>query len=354
MVVRVEHGAGTYRVVTSPGLAGLGEAAREVVREGRCVVVSDTTVGPLWMDAVVSELRRAGFSAHTLQIPAGEPHKHMATWSDLVDALLGLGLDRQTPIFALGGGVVGDVVGFAAASVLRGVPFIQVPTTTLAMIDSSVGGKTGVNHSRGKNLIGAFYAPMLVWAGLNTLTTLDPRARAAGLAEAVKAALLDDAALFAWMEANAGPLAEGQPGALAHVITAAVRVKARVVAEDERERGRRALLNLGHTVGHAVERVAGFGTLLHGEAVAVGMAAELRWMAAEGVCAEALVERVCSLCTRLGLPVVVPDLDPASLRDAMELDKKRTGARLSLPVVSAAGRSSLMSLPVHRLSELLS
>lgn len=354
VIVDVDLGDRSYDVVIAPSLDGLGPAIASSVGATRCVLCTDDTVGPLWAAAATDSLTGAGVAVERLTVPAGEVHKTRDTWWSLVDGLIGLGVDRRTPVVALGGGVLGDLAGFAAASTLRGLPFVQVPTTLLAMVDSSVGGKTGFNHPRGKNLVGAFHQPRLVWAALDTLTTLDPRERRAGLGEVMKTALLGDAALWSRLTHEAAALGEGTSEVLAEVVAACVRTKAAVVAEDEREAGRRAVLNAGHTVGHALETVVGYGTLRHGEAVGLGLVAETAWGVSEGLTEDAQLPRaIAAVLDAAGLPVRAPSADRAALVRAAEMDKKARGDTLTLPVVVRPGRCALVSLPRTRLPELV-
>jgi 3-dehydroquinate synthase len=353
LTLPVQTQLGAYDVCVRPTLHGLGEAVAAVSRSPRAVLVTDDTVGPLWADA--AERALAGVDLVRLVIPAGERNKHRDTWWGLVDGLLEARVDRRTPVIALGGGVVGDLAGFAAAATLRGLPVIQVPTTLLAMVDSSVGGKTGFNHPLGKNLVGAFHQPVLVWAALETLQTLEPRARNAGLGEAVKHGLIDDAALFERLESDAAAVADGHPDVLAEVVAACVRSKAGVVADDEREKGRRAILNAGHTVAHAIEQVAGYGAWFHGEAVAMGLVAETAWAEDTGLTEEpGLARRVSDLVDALGMPSAIPDLDATRLEAAMRVDKKTHGDMLRVPAPMRVGEVRLVDLPLHNVSHLLS
>ncbi len=345
-----------YEVVIAPDLHGLGEAIAPLARSGRVLLATDSTVDGLWGDACVDAIEAGGVSVVRLPpMPAGEVNKTRAAWWDLVDAALAAGVDRNTPWVVLGGGVPGDVAGFAAASVLRGVPLIQVPTTTLAMIDSSVGGKTGFNHPLGKNLVGAFHAPSLVWAPIATLATLPERDRRAGLAEAVKAGLVEDRALFDRLLMGAEAVRDGDPDALAAVVAQAVASKARVVSEDERERGRRAILNAGHTVGHAIETVAGYGVLRHGEAVGIGLVEELSASVRAGWTVDpGLPAQVAGLLDRLGLPVTrPPELAEDALRKAIRVDKKADGAMLVWPVVHEVGQCVTHRVPWANAEDLL-
>lgn len=352
--VNVALGERAYDVVVTRALQGVGAAVRGVSASERVFVVTDDRVAPLWADALEAELAGAGLTATRVVVPQGEAGKHRDTWWSIVDGLITGGVDRRTPVIALGGGVVGDLTGFAAASALRGLRFIQVPTTLLAMVDSSVGGKTGFNHPRGKNLVGAFHQPRLVWAALDTLSTLEPRDWRAGLGEVVKTALIADADLFAQLERDASALRDGDFEALAPVVARCVEVKAEVVAEDERESGRRAILNAGHTVGHAYETALGYGALLHGEAVGIGLVAEAAWAVRVGLCEDpGLPERVARLLEALGLPAEQPNADTADLVSAMRVDKKAGANMLTVPIVPRVGSCALHKIPLDRLEELV-
>ena len=354
-VVNVALGSRSYPVVIHRGdPEALGERFAELFSAERAVVVTDANVGPLWADAVQGSLLRVGVRSHRITLAAGETHKTLLTWQHLVTDLLDRGVHRGTPVLAVGGGVVGDVAGFAAASVLRGIPYVQVPTSLLAMVDSSVGGKTAVNHPNGKNLVGAFYQPQLVFASLQTLTTLPPRELRAGLAEVVKTALLGDANLFATLEREAQALVAVDLDTLMPVISRCVEIKATVVAADERETGRRAVLNLGHTVGHGLEAAAGYGTLLHGEAVGLGLLAEARWAVKEGICLDVdLPNRLTCLLQRLKLPTTFPAVDRATLRDKMAVDKKVIADIVTLPMPRGVGDVELVQVSKRRLAELV-
>jgi 3-dehydroquinate synthase len=318
------------------------------------VVVTDEVVARIWLGAARASLEGAGIQVFAVVIPSGEANKTLATFSACLDAVLGHSIDRRTPILALGGGVVGDIAGFVAATALRGLPFVQVPTTLLAMVDSSVGGKTGINHTSGKNRIGAFHQPSLVFAPLSSLSTLPPRERSAGLAEVIKTAVLGDADLLRDLERGGERMLGSDPTALAPIIARAVEIKARVVAEDEREAGARAILNFGHTVGHALEHALGYGTLLHGEAVALGMVAETRWAIATGICRErTLADRIATLCARLGLPPSTPPVDRSLVVQALALDKKAMNRHLRVPMPLQSGKMVLIEHPFERLVELL-
>jgi shikimate kinase / 3-dehydroquinate synthase len=344
--VPVPASSGAYTVAIRSDLRGLGAAVRRATGASAVAVVTESRVAPLWLEPARRALAADGVAAPApIVLPAGEEHKTVEVWRACLDALIARGVSRDVPVVALGGGVLGDVAGFAAATALRGLPLVQVPTTLLAMVDSSVGGKVAVDHPSGKNLIGAFHQPALVWAPLSTLDTLPAREVRAGLAEVVKVALLFDADLYEALErlpADRLPAA----GALADLIARAVALKAAVVSDDEREAGPRALLNLGHTVGHAVEAAAGFGQVLHGEAVAIGLVAEARVAAELGFGPADLPARVEALLRRLGLPTRSPLLASDAAARAVSLDKKRRGAMLTWPVALAVGRSALRAVPV--------
>jgi 3-dehydroquinate synthase len=343
--------------VVQGGLEGLGSDLVGVLPPGPTVLVTNPRVGALYGPAALASLASAGFRPSTVEIPGGEASKTLETWADLVDGLLEAGIDRTTPVVALGGGVTGDVAGFAAATVLRGVPLVQVPTTLLAMVDASVGGKTAVNARQGKNLVGAFHQPRLVYAATRVLSTLEDAEFRSGLGEVVKHAVLADADLFAWLEGNTAALAARDPAAIAHVVRRCCEIKAGIVAEDEREAGRRAVLNLGHTAGHALETALGHGVLKHGEAVAVGMIAEARFWAARGGGAGGPT-RLASLLAALGLPLSAPSqADPAAfarrLAAAAAMDKKSVRGTLVLVMPLSIGCVRLERIQRDELHTLL-
>jgi len=342
----VDLGERSYPILVGTGmLAGIGAelAARFTARQ--VYLVTNPTVGGLYAGAVIESLQGQGFAVTRVEIPDGEEHKHLGTLASIYDQVLATRPERTWPIIALGGGVVGDVAGFAAATVLRGVPFIQIPTTLLAQVDSSVGGKTGVNHARGKNLIGAFYQPNLVVIDLDTLASLPRRELLAGLAEVIKTAVIFDADLFAQLERQLDALLELDATVLRAVVARCCQIKASVVAEDERESGLRAVLNFGHTLGHAVENLTGYTDLLHGEAVAIGMAFAARVSARLGVCDVAAAEQVVALLERAGLPVAIPDgLTSAALADAVAGDKKVSAGRVKFVLMCEIGKTRFARL----------
>ena len=329
----------------------LAEAPRHLravgLRGDRALVVTDETVGALYLDGLRASLEGAGWSVEALAVPAGEGSKSLGQYGAVVDWALGLGVDRQTPVLALGGGVVGDLAGFVAATLLRGLPLVHLPTTVVAQVDSAIGGKTGVNHAEGKNLVGAFYQPRVVLADPETLQTLPDRDLRSGLAEVVKHGLIADPGLVGHLEDQWDDLLGRDPGVLGHVVRDAATVKARIVAADEFEAGDRAVLNFGHTFGHAVEREAGYGTVTHGEAVALGMRAALHLSAslqAGGVAGDALpapFDRADALVARLAPPALDPAITDDHLTEAMRTDKKRTGRGLRFVVLDDVGRARL-------------
>lgn len=310
---------------------------------GRALVISDETVAALHLGRLRAALEDAGWTLEVATVPPGEGSKSVETWSGLLDWALGLGIDRGTPVLALGGGVVGDLGGFASASLLRGLPLVHLPTTTISQVDSAIGGKTGINHATGKNLIGAFHQPRLVLADPTVLETLPPRDYRSGLAEAVKHALISDAGFARRLEDEWEGVVSLDLEIASPLIRDAAAVKAEVVSDDEFEAGRRALLNFGHTFGHALERVAGYGALTHGEAVAIGMraAVHLSESLRIGRVAPSLgaFEDADSLVQRLAPPA--PALEVGALMEAMGTDKKRTASGLRFVVLEDVGAARL-------------
>ena len=346
--VRVSLGARSYDVVIGAGaLDRAGALLASAVPGRRAAVVSDPRVAGLYLERLRWSLEDAGFVTTTHLVPEGEAAKSWESLGRLLEDLLATRIDRDATVVALGGGAVGDLAGAAAALALRGVGFVQAPTTLLAQIDSSVGGKTGVNSAHGKNLIGAFHQPRLVIADTDALDTLAPRELRAGYAECVKYALIDDAAFFAWLEAKAERLLAGAPAERTRAIAACCAAKARLVAEDEREAGRRALLNLGHTFGHALEAAAGYdGALVHGEAVAMGTAMAFDLSVRLGFCAEAERERVLAHFAQVGLPRTPPPALAAGwsargLLERMANDKKARDGRPTFVLARGVGRAFL-------------
>ncbi len=318
-------------------------------RASAALIVTNTTVAPLYARRLQTSLAGRYGVIHTVVLPDGEEFKTWATLNLIFDALLQHGCDRKTVLFALGGGVVGDITGFAAASYMRGVPFVQVPTTLLAQVDSSVGGKTAINHPLGKNMIGAFHQPQLVVCDLDTLQTLPKRELAAGLAEIIKYGPIADMAFFGWIEANLPALLAREPAALAHAVKRSCEIKARVVAQDERDTGARAMLNFGHTFGHAIEAGLGYGAWLHGEGVACGMVMAATLSQRLGLIDAAFVQRLTALIQKAGLPVVGPRLAPADnagrYLELMRVDKKAEAGEIKFVLIDAPGNATLRSAP---------
>jgi 3-dehydroquinate synthase len=306
-------------------------------------IVTNTTVAPLYLDKLTQTLQAAGVSVIPIILPDGEAYKNTETLNKIYDALLQNRCERSTTLIALGGGVIGDLTGYAAATYLRGVPFIQIPTTLLSQVDSSVGGKTGINHPLGKNMIGAFYQPQVVLADIDTLKTLPPRELSAGMAEVIKYGLIRDAEFFNWLEAHIEQLMALEESAISEAIFRSCQNKADVVAIDEHETGERALLNLGHTFGHAIENAMGYGVWLHGEAVGAGtkMAADLSLRM--GWLGTAEVARIHALLTKAKLPLDAPKLGADKYIELMQMDKKVADGKIRLVLQQGIGKSVITS-----------
>jgi len=339
----VDLGERSYPILIGQGLLGGGFDFGPYIRGPDCLVVSNETVAPLYYDKLLPGLGERNIEH--INLPDGESFKTVATMQSILDQLVELRANRDVAVVALGGGVVGDITGFAAACYMRGVDFIQVPTTLLAQVDSSVGGKTGVNHARGKNLIGAFHQPQVVLIDTDTLTTLPPRELAAGLAEVIKYGAICDAEFFAWLEANMAELLAMDADHLGYAIRRSCELKAEVVAEDERESGRRAILNFGHTFGHAIEHCQGYGEWLHGEAVAAGMIMAARLSGLPGND----LRRLSDLVAAAGLPTEPPAIAAEDWVGAMGLDKKVQGKQLRFVLLDALGASRVSSAYDHNL-----
>jgi 3-dehydroquinate synthase len=335
--LKVELGERSYPIVIGSGLLGGEFDLGEYLAGNDCLVVTNETVAPLYHAKLEANL--PGRTIATINLPDGEAFKTLDTASSILDELVANRAARDTTVIALGGGVVGDIAGFAAACYMRGVAFIQVPTTLLAQVDSSVGGKTGVNHPQGKNLIGAFYQPRIVLIDTATLGTLPDRELKAGLAEVIKHGAIADADFFSWLEDHMTDLLARDPEALAYAVQRSCEIKAEVVAEDERESGRRAILNFGHTFGHAIERCQGYGEWLHGEAVAAGMvmAAELSGIDTRDI------DRLRQLVASAGLPTDPPQIGAAAMAEAMGMDKKVIGKQLRFVVLDRLGMAGVTS-----------
>ena len=337
--LNVTLGERSYPIHIGCGLLADTALLGPCLKQKKAVVVTNVTIAPLYLETLLGALAQSGIAAQPVILPDGERYKTWETLNLIFDALLASHCERGTTLIALGGGVIGDMGGFAAACYQRGMPFIQVPTTLLAQVDSSVGGKTAINHPRGKNMIGAFYQPRLVLADLATLDTLPERELAAGLAEVIKYGLIRDPDFFVWLEDHLDALVARDKTALAYAVARSCANKAAVVAADERETGERALLNLGHTFGHAIETGLGYGAWLHGEAVAAGtliaaeLSARLGWLTADDA------RRIERLFIRAGLPVNAPTLGAARYLELMRHDKKVEGGKLRLVLLEGIGRA---------------
>lgn len=340
ITLEVSLGERAYPIFIGQGLLAQTNLLRPFVKGRRALIVTNEVVAPLYLGAVREAL--GDVQCDTLVLPDGEHTKTLQTLSLIYDKLLAERHERSTTLVALGGGVIGDITGFAAATYQRGVNFIQVPTTLLSQVDSSVGGKTGVNHPLGKNMIGAFHQPSAVIADLDTLHTLPPREFTAGLAEVIKYGLIRDREFFDWLESNLDKLLARDIAALSHAIRRSCENKAAVVGADEHESGERALLNLGHTFGHAIEHAQGYGNWLHGEAVGAGICMAARLSTRLGTIAPTTRDRVIRLVAKAGLPTEPPSTNsPESLLDAMSVDKKNRDGRIRLVLLDAIGHASL-------------
>lgn len=323
IIVPVSLGERSYDITIQPGiLAHVGEALRRLGGKGQVGVITDSHVGPAYAQALTRSLKAADFTPLVITVPAGERAKSVRWWSTILDRLVKSRFERSSYLIALGGGVVGDLTGFVAASYLRGMPFVQIPTSVIAQVDSSVGGKTGLNHAKGKNLIGAFYQPRAVWIDPTVLRTLPKRELIGGLAEVIKYGVIADAELFSRLESSMSDIRALKPEAIAYVIQQSCRIKAEVVAEDEREGDRRRILNFGHTIGHALETLGQYRRHIHGEAVAIGMVQEASLAASMGLCTEDTVTRLSVLVEAAGLPTSLPRYAEEQVWDAMQHDKK--------------------------------
>jgi len=347
--LNVELGERSYPIAIGPNLLDDGALLDRHVDGGKAAIVTNTTVAPLYLAKVAGALRAQGREVVEIVLPDGEEHKHWESLNLVYDALLANRCDRKTTLVALGGGVIGDLTGFAASSYMRGVPFVQVPTTLLSQVDSSVGGKTGINHPLGKNMIGAFYQPRAVIADTATLDTLPPRELSAGMAEVIKHGAILDADYFAWIEQNIDKLMAREPQAMAYAIARSCEIKADIVRKDEREGGLRAVLNFGHTFGHAIESGLGYGNWLHGEAVGCGMVMAADLSARLGLVDAATVERVRALVQAAGLPTVAPDLGIERWIELMAVDKKNEGGAIKFILLKPLGSPSITTVPLETL-----
>ena len=348
-VVTIPLAERSYKIVIGTEISGACGTYEQLPAATRALIVTNTTVAPLYARRLREALGVRYSEVIEVQLPDGEEHKNWQSLNLIFDALLQHGCDRKTVLFALGGGVVGDMTGFAAASYMRGVPFVQVPTTLLAQVDSSVGGKTAINHPLGKNMIGAFYQPQLVVCDLDTLATLPQREFSAGLAEVIKYGPIADMALMDWLDASVDALLARDRAALAHAVRRSCEIKAWVVGQDEKETGLRAILNFGHTFGHAIEAGIGYGVWLHGEGVAAGMVMAAELSRRLGMEAQAFVQRLTALIERAQLPVKGPILDAADnagrYLELMRVDKKSEAGEIRFVLIDGPGNAVLRAAP---------
>ncbi|MFQ5736629.1 MAG: 3-dehydroquinate synthase [Thermodesulfobacteriota bacterium] len=350
--INVELGSRTYTITIENGLFDtIGERVSSLGFTGKAALVTNPTVWELYGERVVKGLVAAGLAPVVIKVPDGEEYKNLAEASAVYDALIENRMERNSPIIALGGGVIGDLAGFVAATYLRGVPYIQVPTTLLAQVDSSVGGKTAVNHPRGKNLIGAFYQPRAVLIDPWTLHTLEPRELKAGLAEVVKYGVIWDSEFFGFLEASHEALLKPGSDELTRAIERSCEIKAEVVGNDETEQGLRAILNYGHTFGHAIESLAGYGTYKHGEAVAMGMAMAAEFSTILGLCGVRDEDRIKGLLRSLGLPVEQPGLPGTAFIESMRLDKKVSDGKLRFVLATEVGHVEIKEVDEEALED---
>ncbi|MGV3498129.1 MAG: 3-dehydroquinate synthase [Hydrogenophaga sp.] len=347
--VRIDLGDRSYDIDIGADLIGRSETFADVPRASTGVIVTNEVVAPLYLSTLRGALQSRHERVLNVVLPDGESHKRWLTLQTIFDHLLEAGCDRKTVLYALGGGVVGDMTGFAAACFMRGVAFVQVPTTLLAQVDSSVGGKTGINHPLGKNMVGAFHQPLRVLCDLDVLRSLPTRELSAGLAEIIKYGPIADMAFFDWIESNIDALRRLDGHALARAVQRSCEIKAAVVSSDEREAGLRAILNFGHTFGHAIEAGMGYGAWLHGEAVGCGMVMAARLSQAVGLVDATLVDRIRRLVERAGLPVVAPVLDAHNntqrYLELMRLDKKAEGGEIRFVLIDGPGKAVLRAVP---------
>ena len=342
--VRVSLGERSYSIHIGNGiLHTIGENMNAFSFSRKTLVISDTNVAPLYLDTVVNSLQEAGFVPYTAIVEAGEKSKAFATAEQLFTTCIEAGLDRKSPIIALGGGVIGDLAGFVAATYLRGVPFIQIPTSLLAQVDSSVGGKVAVNHPLGKNLIGAFYQPKFVLIDTDTLTTLPPRELSTGLAEVIKYGLIADNSLFTYLSSHSEEVLSLEPDAIRHLVTRSCEIKANVVERDEKESSLRMILNFGHTAAHAIEANTGYRLYNHGEAVAVGMVAAARISKDCGYLDNEAVRVIEEQIEQYRLPLTASDCTEQELYDLLYHDKKMIGGKLNWVLLTKIGETKIRS-----------
>ena len=339
--LNVSLGERSYPIYIGSGLLKKPELFKPWIADKSVFVVTNTTVGPLYSETLIQTISGDAKSVHEIVLPDGESYKDWATLQKIFDALLTYGADRKSVLIALGGGVIGDMVGFAAASFMRGIRFIQVPTTLLAQVDSSVGGKTGINHPLGKNMIGAFHQPVAVVADLDTLKSLPPRELSAGLAEVIKHGAIADAKFFDWIEAHRQELLNCDSKAMSHAVERSCEIKSAVVAADEKESGIRAILNFGHTFGHAIESGLGYGEWLHGEAVGCGMVMAADLSSRLGYLQTEDVNRIKKLIAAMGLPDGAPKLGNDRYFELMRIDKKSEGGEIRYITLETIGKAKI-------------
>ena len=349
-MLTVNLGNNSYDILIGSGLlSNLGSECAGRGLSGRVAVITNAAVAGIYSAQVLESLAVSGNQVTVIEIPDGEQYKNTATLNRVYDELIGAGLDRTSYIVALGGGVVGDLAGFAAATYMRGIPFVQVPTTLLAQVDSSVGGKTAIDHPRGKNLIGAFYQPRLVLIDVQTLSTLPKREFRAGLAEVVKYGVSLDQAFFEYLEQNSDKVLAMERECLVYLVQRCCELKAKVVELDEKETGLRAILNYGHTLGHAMETLSGYGALAHGEAVAIGMALAARISMVHGHCNDQDCARISALLDRFGLPHTAPHFERRQLIDTLRTDKKSSSGSIKFICNRGIGDHVMESLTTEQL-----
>ncbi len=352
-LVTINLGSRSYPIIIGAGLLDHADTFASLPSGGAAVIVTNETVAPLFSDRLARALKGKFSSTQLVTLPDGEAYKEWGTLNTIFDAMLGAACDRSTTLFALGGGVVGDMTGLAAACYMRGVPYVQVPTTLLAQVDSSVGGKTAINHPMGKNMIGVFNQPLLVVADINTLDSLPTRELVAGLAEVIKYGPIADHEFFEWLEVNLPALVARDRPTLARAIRRSCEIKAWVVAQDEREAGLRAILNFGHTFGHAIEAGLGYGEWLHGEAVGCGMVMAAELSARLGLIDAAYSARIGKLVERAGLPIRGPAFGVERYTELMRIDKKADAGHTRFVLIDGQGSARLSRAPAALVAQVI-
>jgi 3-dehydroquinate synthase len=350
--VQVNLGERSYRILIKHGLiAEAGETIYSCAAGNHAVIITNATVAPLYLSAVKKSLEDALFHVDSIEIPDGEEYKTLSWLEQIYDRLVCCNLDRTSPIIALGGGVIGDMAGFAAATFLRGVPLVQIPTTLLSQVDSSVGGKTGVNLPQGKNMVGAFYQPRLVLIDPAVLKTLDIRELRVGMAEVIKYSVIQDRDFFLFLQNNIARAYALDETILFHIIKTCCTIKAAITAQDEHESGLRAILNFGHTIGHAIETLTGYSRFKHGEAVSMGMAAAARLSAVWGYCTQDACNNLITLLEAAGLPIQLPSLEIGSFLAAIQKDKKRARGTIRLVLMKSIGEVVIEEITIEKLTD---